>query len=121
QFEGLAVGPMQILEHDDKGLLFALFEEQGLDRIQRAPGRWAGSSFRQASSSTDKSKSERRAGSADLSDSPSARTLPVTFSRTLRASSRASMRKYDLKSSMTGSQAVAWPYDTDLPSRMSKS
>ena len=45
----------------------------------------------------------------------------MSFSRTVRASSPSSTRKYGRRRSITGSQVVVLPWDAALPSRTSQS
>jgi hypothetical protein len=76
-------------------------------RVRRR--RSGGSRARKGLSSGRVSRRARTAGIVSSRVRSSISTLPPTFSVIVRASSRASIRKYDLRRSMTGRYAVALP------------
>jgi hypothetical protein len=59
------------------------------------------------------SRSQSSAGSDGSSVLSNDRSFPVTFSRTLRASSWVSIQKYERKSSMSGRNGAELPYETE--------
>jgi hypothetical protein len=91
---GLTVDPVQVLEDHHQGLDLALVQQQALDRVKRLlaplerieglPGRLVHRHVQERA---------RKAATAGPSVGASVRTLPVTFSRIFRGSSRLSIAK----------------------------
>ena len=88
---GLGVDPVEVLEDDQERLDLALPQEEPLTASSVRWRRCGGSSASHAASSTGTSSSARSAGSAGSSARSSVRSLPVTFSRIARGSSRSSI------------------------------
>jgi len=84
---------VQILDEDEEGLDLALAQEEPLDTIEDALATLRGIEPFPPGSSTGTSRRAKRAGSQGSSGRSRARSLPVTFSRIRRLSSRASIWK----------------------------
>ncbi len=89
----LGVDPVEVLEDDQERLDLALPQEEPLQGVEVRCRRWGGSSASHRRSSTGTSSSARSAGSAGSRARSSVRSLPVTFSRMTRGSSRSSIWK----------------------------
>jgi hypothetical protein len=84
---------VQVLEEHDERLDLALAQQQRTDPIEGPSAPLLGLKVLPGRSSACTSSNERIAGTTGMSDWSSVRTLPLTFSRILRASSRGSIWK----------------------------
>ena len=85
---GLAVDPVEVLEDQHERLLARLPEKQALHAVERLPPPLRRAAVCHAGSSTGTSSRDRSAGRVGSSARSRARSLPVTFSRISRRSSR---------------------------------
>jgi hypothetical protein len=93
---GLGVDPVEVLEHNQERLHLALAEQEALESVHGALAtlrRVLRLPLRVLRSSTGTSRIARKAGSAGSKARSSVSSLPMTFSRTLRLSSRSSTWK----------------------------
>ena len=91
---GLGIDPVEILEDDEERLDLALAEQQALDAVERPLAARRGIESRATwGSSTGMSRSQSIAGRAGSSARSRESSLPVTFSRIFRPSSRVSSWK----------------------------
>ena len=98
----LAIDPVKVLEDEEQRLHLALTEQQALDGLERSLAALRGIEglpaelFHGDVEQGEEGRQGRPEGGSRV------RSLPVTFSRIFRLSSRPSMSKYPLRRSMTG-------------------
>jgi hypothetical protein len=108
---------VKVLEdHDDR----LAPEQEVLDGVERALPALAGSSACQRASSTGTARRDKRADRVGSRARSSVRSLPVTFSRMARGSSRSVILKHPLRRLTTGRYGAVLPYEAEPASRINQ-